>query len=126
MEEKNFFKLMIGSVIVFLLIIGSIMIIVDPYFHYHKPLSILKYRLGNQRYINDGIIRSFNYNGLIIGTSMTENFKTTQFDKIFNIKSIKVPFSGGSFKEINQNIERGLERNKKIQIILRGLDYGMI
>lgn len=126
MEEKNFFKLIIGSVIGLLLIIGSIMIIVDPYFHYHKPLSILKYRLGNQRYINDGIIRNFNYNGLIIGTSMTENFKTTQFDKIFNVKSIKVPFSGGSFKEINQNIERGLKRNKKIQIILRGLDYRMI
>ena len=126
MEEKKFFKLIIRSVIVLLLIIGSVMIIVDPYFHYHKPLSILKYRLGNQRYINDGIIRNFNYNGMIIGTSMTENFKTTQFDKIFNVKSIKVPFSGGSFKEINENIERSLERNKKLQIILRGLDYRMI
>lgn len=126
MKEKKFFKLIIGSIMGLLLIIGSIMIIVDPYFHYHKPLGILKYRLVNQRYINDGIIRNFNYNGMIIGTSMTENFRTSQFDKIFSVKSIKVPFAGGSFKEISQNIERGLERNRKIQTILRGLDYGMI
>lgn len=102
------------------------MLVVDPYFHYHKPLNILKYRLGNQRYINDGIIRNFDYDSIIIGTSMTENFRTSQFDKIFNVKSIKVPFSGGSFKEIDRNIKRTLERNKNIKIILRGLDYNGI
>lgn len=126
MKEKSFFKLIISTVISLLLVIGSVMIIVDPYFHYHKPLKLLKYRLGNQRYINDGIIRNFNYDGIIIGTSMTENFRVSQFNNLFCIETIKTPFSGASFKEINQNIERALERNDKIKIIFRGLDYGMI
>ncbi len=57
---------------------------------------------------------------------MTENFKSSQFDKMFNINSVKVPFSGGSYKEINDNIEVALKNNKNINCILRGLDYGEI
>ena len=57
---------------------------------------------------------------------MTENFKSSLFDKLFNSNSIKVPFSGGSYKEINDNLERTLKRKKDIRYILRGLDYGAI
>lgn len=123
MKEKKFFSLLILGIIFVLFIIMSVMIIVDPYFHYHKPLKILKYRLGNERYINDGIIRNFNYNGVITGTSMVENFKSSQFDKLFNVNSIKIPFAGASYKEINENLERALSRNKNIKIVLRSLDY---
>lgn len=126
MESKKFFRLLIFGIIFILGLIMSIMIVVDPFFHYHKPLKFLNYRLGNQRYINDGIVRHFDYNGIITGTSMTENFKASQFNKLFNINSIKVPFSGGSYKEINENLERALKRNDNIKIILRGLDYEKI
>lgn len=126
MQDKKFFKLLIFGIIFILSLIAGIMIIVDPYFHYHKPLKFLNYRLGNERYINDGIIRNFDYNAIIIGTSMTQNFKSSQFDKLFNVKSIKIPFSGATFKEIDDNVERALKYNSNVEIILRGLDYGII
>lgn len=126
MENKKFFKLLISGIIFILGLIMGIMIIIDPFFHYHKPLKFLSYRLGNQRYINDGVIRHFDYNGIITGTSMTENFKASQFDELFNLNSIKIPFSGGSYKEIHENLERALKRNNNIKIILRGLDYEKI
>lgn len=82
---------------------------------------------GNQqRYINDGIVKNFNYDAIITGTSMTENFRSSQFDKKFFANSIKVPFSGGSYKEINNIVEVGLKNNKNLKYILRGLDYGKI
>ena len=126
MTEKNFFKINILGIILILSLTAILMIIIDPYFHYHKPLSFLSYRLGNQRYINNGIIKQFDYNAIITGTSMTENFKSSQFDKIFNTNSVKVPFSGGSYKEINNNIEVAFKNNKNIKYVLRGLDYGGI
>lgn len=126
MTEKKFFKINIFGIILILVLTAVTVIILDPYFHYHKPVSFLSYRLGNQRYINNGIIKHFDYDAVIIGTSMTENFRSSQFDKIFNVNSMKVPFSGGSYKEINDNVEIALKSNKNIKYILRGLDYGAI
>lgn len=126
MTEKNFFKINIFGIVLILFLTAVTMIVIDPYFHYHKPLSFLSYRLSNQRHINNGIIKHFKYSSIIIGTSMTENFKNSQFDKLFNVNSIKIPFSGGSYKEINDNMEIALKNNKNIKCILRGLDYGGI
>ena len=126
MTEKNFFKINIFGIILILFLTAVIVIIIDPYFHYHKPIPFLSYRLENQRYINNGIIKQFDYNAIITGTSMTENFKNSQFDKLFMVTSIKVPFSGGSYKEINDNVEVALKNNKNIKYVLRGLDYGGI
>ena len=126
MKEKKYFKILIFLITLFLIIIGGAVAIIDPYFHYHKPLKFLSYRFGNSRYINDGIGRYFEYDSIITGTSMTENFKSSLFDKLFSSNSIKAPFSGGSYKEINDNLERTLKRKDNIKYILRGLDYNQI
>ncbi len=103
--------------------IAGIVVIVDPYFHYHAPLPLLQYPIEKQRYQNDGISKHFKYDAIITGTSMTENFKSTEFDSLFGINSIKIPYSGASYKEINDALERAVEANDDIRIILRGLDY---
>lgn len=128
MQGKKYFKIIILFIISFLILIAGSVLMIDPYFHYHKPLKFLSYCLNNQeqRYINDGIGRYFEYDSIITGTSMTENFKSTLFDKLFNSNSIKVPFSGGSYKEINDNLKRTLKRKKGIKYVLRGLDYELI
>lgn len=128
MQAKKYFKMIILFTVSFLILIGGSVLIIDPYFHYHKPLKSLFYYLNEreQRYINDGIGRYFEYDSIITGTSMTENFKSSLFDKLFNSNSIKVPFSGGSYKEVNNNLERTLKRKKDIRYILRGLDYNQI
>ena len=105
-------------------IIATIVIMLDPFFHYHKPLKSFYYTLDSliQVYLNDGIVKQFDYDAIITGTSMTENFRTTEVDEIFSVNSIKVPFSGGCFKEINDNLERALNYNPNIEVIIRGLD----
>lgn len=105
---------------------GMLTVIVDPYFHFHAPLDSLEYQLNNERYQNDGIVRHFEYDAIITGTSMTENFKTSELDKLFDVHSIKVPFAGGSYKEINENLKRAVEENPNIRLIVRSLDgYGL-
>lgn len=102
-------------------------VIVDPYMHYHMPLTEeYYYSLNNQRSMNNGIIRHFDYDALITGTSMAENFKTSQFDSIFGVKSIKVPFSGGRFKEINDNIVLAIKYNPNLKTVIRCIDYSML
>lgn len=116
----------------FLLVLAALGLIgyevykVDPYFHYHKPdTTQYYYSLSNQRSQNDGISKHFDYDALITGTSMTENFKTSEFDKLFGVHSIKVPYSGGSYKEMNDNLKIALRYNPNLKTIVRCLDMGM-
>lgn len=117
----------LGGILFIFLIIGGTTVYLDPVFHYHAPLNGYAYPLDDERYQNDGIVRHFNYNAIITGTSMTENFKTSECDELFGMKeaitSIKVPFAGAPYKEINDNLERAFEANAEIKLVIRGLDY---
>ncbi|MBS6920730.1 MAG: hypothetical protein KH143_02330 [Anaerococcus vaginalis] len=127
MKSKNWIIGWGVIVSIFLSIIGILVIKIDPYFHYHKPdLNKYYYSLDNQRSQNNGVIKNFDYDALITGSSMTENFKTSEMDHIFSVKSIKVPFSGGTYKEINDNLVFALENNPKLKTIVRSLDYSKI
>lgn len=123
MNSKRFVIITLKSTCILLILIGSVTAIVDPFFHYHKPLKFLNYVLDNERYQNDGIVKHFDYDAVITGTSMTENFKTSEFDRVFSANSIKVPFSGERYKEIDLNIKRAFAANNNIKYVLRCLDY---
>ncbi|SFC74809.1 hypothetical protein [Butyrivibrio sp. YAB3001] len=96
---------------------------VDPLFHYHKPLSQkFFYTINSQREQNDGISKHFDYDGIITGTSMTEYFKPSEAEKLFGGQFIKVPYSGATYKEINDNLIRAIDANPNIKIVIRSLD----
>lgn len=123
-------KIWIVSTVAFAMIIlilfASVTIYIDPLFHYHEPLDKYSYPLNNERYQNDGITRNFEYESIITGTSMAENFKKSEADKILGSDFIKVPFSGGSYKEINENLKRAYASGKDIKYIIRCLDYSLL
>lgn len=98
---------------------------IDPFFHYHKPnIESYYYPLYNQRSQNDGISKHFEYDALITGTSMTENFKVSEMDSMFGTTSIKVPYAGATYKEINDNLKIALRNNSSLKAIIRCLDMG--
>lgn len=115
----GFLAVLLGT----LLCCAVLTIVVDPYFHYHKPLEGLSYELNNERYMNDGIARHFDYDAVIIGTSMTHNFKTTEFDAIFDVKSIKIPYSGAGYKELGESLDRLLTRNPNVTKVMWVVDF---
>ncbi len=118
--------LLIGWFIIVLLllcIIGVKVYEVDPYFHYHKPnTEEYYYTLNSQRNQNDGITKHFEYDALITGSSMTENFNTSEMDQIFQVNSIKIPYAGSTHKEINDSLTTALQSNPMLKTIVRGLD----
>ncbi len=126
MKERkalHFILSVCGITVVLLLGMAVLTIVVDPYFHYHKPFSWQKYRLYEERYINDGISRHFDYDAVIIGNSLTENFKTSEFDSLFNVNSIKIPASGAGYKEIWETLNRAFHYNPNIKTVVSALDY---
>lgn len=128
MRQRSKWYLIEFFVIIFVVlgIVGKYVVKVDPFFHYHKPdTERYYYALNNERSQNDGISKRFDYNMLITGTSMIQNFKTTEANEIWAeecANAIKVPYAGASYKEINDNLVRALENNTNLRIIIRGLD----
>lgn len=123
MKPKTWLKAFLICIVAFLAAVGGLVIWLDPFFHYHAPVSGWYYELGDQRSQNDGITRHFTYDAVITGTSMTENFKTSEFDELFGTNSVKLPYPGATFKEINDNLEVAFETHESIQYVLRALDY---
>ena len=123
--KKKFYKFLL-TIVILLITIASINIIIDPYFHYHKPLKFLSYPIEYQRYQNNGILKNFDYNAIITGTSMCENFMVSDMNKLFNVTAVKVPESGARFKEINDELLAAFDSNNDIKIVVRGLDYNML
>ncbi|MCH4191034.1 MAG: hypothetical protein LKF52_01915 [Butyrivibrio sp.] len=121
MTAKKWFWILISTVFTVLILMAGMVAWLDPFFHYHAPLRGFYYTLDNERSQNNGITRHFDYDSIITGTSMTENFKTSEFDRLFDADAVKVCYSGAMYKEINDNVRTGFA-DHKIRYVLRCID----
>ena len=130
-ENRQYKRFTFGTLLamaVAFILTASLTIYRDPFFHYHAPLPAYhypqkEYPANNERYLNDGISRNFSYDGIITGTSMTENIKASEADRLFDARFIKVPYAGAKYKEINDNLIRAFQADREIKYIIRALDY---
>lgn len=121
-QKKWFLATLSGTAgILFLILVA--MVVIDPYFHYHGAIAGVSYRLYSERYMNYGIAKNFEYDALITGSSMNQNFKTTLMDDLYGTKSIKIAFSGAGFQEIAATIDAALSSGNEVKYVLWGLDY---
>ena len=121
-KDNIWITVTLAFILISFCLLGSITIYIDPFFHYHAPLANYEYPITNERYQNNGITRHFEYDSIITGTSMTENFKTSEADKLFNATFIKIPYSGGGYKEIDDSLELAYKYTKNIKYVIRALD----
>ncbi len=87
----NFFAIAITILVAFMII----MIIIDPFYHYHAPIKPLKLVQEKQAYQNLGIARNLTYDSILTGSSMTENFRISQINELFGCDAVKLSFQGG-------------------------------
>lgn len=120
--EKKWGRGVLILTLLALVLLGAFTAFIDPAFHYHGPIDKLSYYIFDQRYQNDGIVRHFDYDAIITGTSMTENFRPSELDALFDVNTVKVSFSGTSLKEISNNLGRAFDANDGIQMVVLGLD----
>ena len=122
MKSKKWTLICLLAAGLILLLAAAVMAVVDPLFHFHGPLEGLRYAIYDERYQNDGIVRHFDYDAVITGTSMTENFKASEFDELFGVNAVKVSYSGATFRELRENLERAFQTHPDIKCVLFSLD----
>lgn len=105
-----------------MVVIGSVVVIVDPYFHFHAPIEGFSYSLEEVFYINDGVSKNFDYNAMITGTSLTRDFRTKEADGLFDKNFVRVTYHGEGFKRIAENLKAALETNPDLETVIWGID----
>ena len=121
MANTIFIKILFLTALFIVVIVSLFNFIVDPYQQYRKPTLYKTFYGGNERALNSGLARHYDYNSIIIGSSMTENFLISKSSELLN-KPIKLSISGGTAHEIFLTLKSAFADNKKIDTVLIGFD----
>ena len=109
MESKRWTLSVIGFSLVVLLLLGLIAFIIDPHMQYR--ITEDKYLLYPS-FVIPGIIKNHNYDTVVLGSSMAQNFNMNSFREKLHLNPIKVTIGGISLSEIKEMAELALHQNK--------------
>lgn len=121
LTSKNFIKKFFILVGFLLLISAGVVIIFDPFYHYHKPLSFLKAVLWEKEYQVPGTLDHFDYDAVIAGSSVAENNNNHWFDENFDCTSIKAIRSYGACADLCYFINRAFD-HQDLKYVFLNLD----
>ena len=105
-----------------LALVVSSVVIIDPFEVYHKATAFIPpIASGTQSYSNAGIAKSYDYDSVIIGSSMTENFRPSQLDDLLGGRFVKLCVNGGTPFNHKQMMDMAFA-SRSIKTIFYGLD----
>ncbi len=119
---KKFMCITISSVIIMLFGIITLVIYIDPFFHYHAPLENFPYLVDNQLSQNPGMAKHMQYDSVILGSSMTVNFNTNWFREEMGLHTIKLNYSGAYPKDQSNIMEVIFESGHTVEAVFLGID----
>ncbi len=83
-----------------LIVVIGVVVLFDPFYQYHAPLPGLKAILTDKEYQCVGTLRNFDYDALIVGSSVCENYNNHWFDEGFDCTAIKAIRSYGATADL--------------------------
>ena len=97
MKKKTWALLCLSAILAAFLFLSALVIAIDPFQVYRKATRYLP-PIDNttQVYANAGIVRNYEYDSAIVGTSVTENFRPSQMDDLLGGRFIKLCTSAGT------------------------------
>lgn len=121
MTRKRWCLFTAAMLLVSLALIVALVVIVDPFEIYHRAAFYNPpYESETQMYSGAGVAKSYTYDSIIVGSSMTENCRPSVYDAAL----------GGRFVKLSMNAGQSLDHAKMMEIAFRTHDvrrvvYGM-
>ncbi len=121
MTHKRWCLLTASMLALSLVLIAALVVIVDPFEIYHRAAFYNPpYESETQMYSGAGVAKSYTYDSIIVGSSMTENCRPSVYDDAL----------GGRFVKLSMNAGQSLDHAKMMDIAFRTHDvrrvvYGM-
>lgn len=109
--DKKFIQSFFIRMFILLAAVIAVVIIFDPFYQYHKPLPGLKAVLSDKEYQCIGTLRTFDYDALIVGSSVCENYNNYWFDEGFGCTTIKAIRSYGATADLCYLLDNAYEEH---------------
>ena len=121
-KDINFIKKFGIAVLVVTIVISALVYAIDPFYHYHKPWFGLKAVLNDKEYQCIGTLRHFDYDTLIVGSSVAENNDNSWYDEAYNCKSIKAIRSYGATADLCYLLDEAFASGNDIKRVFYNID----
>ncbi|MDT3427355.1 hypothetical protein J2Z22_002906 [Paenibacillus forsythiae] len=119
---KKFIFQFLGMILVFAVLVGAFVYIVDPLQFYRKAGFYTPKYSWQERYQNPGLARNFEYDTIILGSSMTENFMPSDVSEKLKGNALKLSIEGSTAKEQFLTAQVAF-RTGQVKQVLWGIDY---
>jgi len=103
-----------------LFLVALFIALADPFYHYHAPLTGEAY-MNNALYQTPGAAKNFEYDSVIVGSSMTENFRESWFEEL-GLKLQKLSYSGAEFKDYERIYETVFNSGNDIKLVITDIN----
>ncbi|NNK37180.1 MAG: hypothetical protein HKP03_01760 [Xanthomonadales bacterium] len=114
--RSNYLKWLILTVLTLVAATAIINWAVDPFRYYHAPWIDIGYS-ENQRYQNAGLVRTEDYDTVLIGTSHTEHFLSADLGRSLGGRALNLSMSGSSIVEQSRLAEAVIRAGKARRIL---------
>lgn len=119
-DYKNNFYNIFGFIFILLFIYALFIYLIDPLQEYRLS-TLFKPVYSNEIYQNPGLAKHAEYDSVIIGSSMTENFRPSYISKILGLKALKLSIAGANSYEEKETLATCIATNK-VKYVIYGID----
>ncbi len=121
--KKDFFRLLVCLGIC-MAVFAIWVAVIDPFHHYHAPWFGMPIVLADGVYQTPGNAVNLEYDSVIVGTSMTENFHVSWFDEELGWNTMKLCYAGASCNDFKAILECVYANDRQVDHIFMDLnDY---
>ena len=125
-HPRNFVGFIVGTFALTAALLTAVALLngtVDPFQHYRlAPADQARFPRALQRYINPGLARNADYDFVITGSSLMENYHLPEVDKLCDAKSINLATSAMAAFEQRKILEVALKHRAPRRVVMT-LDF---
>lgn len=122
MSRKRWCLLAAAMLVLLLAALIALVVLVDPFEIYHRALFYQPaYESDTQMYANAGVAKSYAYDSIIIGTSVTENCRPSVYGEALGGSFVKLCMNGGLSRDHAKMMDIAF-RTHSVERVVYGLD----
>ena len=114
----------LSATLLLLLLCALTVYLVDPFEHYRESAILPLY--DQESYNNPGIARNYDYDAVILGTSMVEMSHPSVIDECFGVSSVKLPMRGSHTAQMGWQLAHVLDTHELSLAILAVDAYSLM
>lgn len=122
MNTKKWAISLIAAVLATLMAFGGIMVFLDPLLNYGPEKDFMRCYRYSTIYSNPGIAKHYDYDTVLVGTSMIQNTNVDLCDELFDCDMVRLPYPGGTSYDMKTILDLCFASDNDIKTVYWELD----